>query len=134
MGLFDKLLGKGRSATGDQPVVELEARAKASVEVGRERAAGIIETQAAGLAFRCTQDPELAAFAEEVVEREMLHSIEIQFLWGFFFMHVQEFALPTNGFDRIKLHLIDWLMTMRGLAKRGLGHCRGLHCGKGGER
>jgi len=113
MGLFDKLLGRG-GGTGSGGVAELEARAKESIERGRERAIGILDTQAAGLAFRCTQDPELGELLEEVVRRNMLLGMKMQFLWGFFFMHVQEFDLPTNGFDRIKLHLIDWLINEQG--------------------
>ncbi|MBL8643488.1 MAG: hypothetical protein JNK21_06115 [Rhodospirillaceae bacterium] len=109
MGLFDKLRGKGNGQTAD-----LKARAKESIELGRERAARILETQAAALAFRSTQDAEFAAFAEEAIRRHVFLSMEMQFLWGYFFMHVQEFDLPTNGFNRIKLHLIDWLMNERG--------------------
>lgn len=114
MGLFDKLKGKGNGHTAD-----LEARTKQSIERGRERAASILETQAAGLAFRCTQNAELAAFAEEAVRRKVFLSMEMQFLWGYFFMHVQEFDLPTNGYDRIKLHLIDWLINERGYSFEG---------------
>jgi len=116
MGLFDKLLGKGSSKDA---TAELEARAKESIELGRARAAGILETQAAGLTFRCTQNAEFAAFAEEAVRRKVFLSMEMQFLWGYFFMHVQEFDLPTNGYDRIKLHLIDWLMNERGYSFEG---------------
>jgi hypothetical protein len=111
MGPLDKLLGKSQ---GNNERDELEALAKESIELGRERAAAILETQEAGLAFRSTQDSEFAEFAVDAVRRDLFMSMEMQFLWGYFFMHVQEFKLPTNGFDRIKLHLIDWLIHGRG--------------------
>ena len=41
--------------------------------------------------------------------------IELQFLWGVFHEFVQEYRqLPTNGFDRIKLHLIEHLIRVHG--------------------
>lgn len=41
---------------------------------------------------------------------ELILSIELQFLWGFFHEHVIRFDLPTNGFDRIKLHLLGYMI------------------------
>lgn len=46
---------------------------------------------------------------------EIMLDIELQFLWGVFRELVQEYpGLPTNGFDRVKLHLIMRLMDAHG--------------------
>ncbi|MDP3262451.1 MAG: hypothetical protein U1E06_07880 [Tabrizicola sp.] len=44
----------------------------------------------------------------------ILLSFELQFLWGVFHEFVQTKPLPTNGYDRILLHTIDWLVNERG--------------------
>lgn len=43
-----------------------------------------------------------------------LESVELQFLWGVHHEFVQTKPLPTNGYDRILVHLIDWLVNGRG--------------------
>lgn len=54
---------------------------------------------------------------------EMMRSIEFQFLWGVFHEFVQEYPdLPTNGFDRIKLHLISRLMDAHGQSFEAARH------------
>jgi hypothetical protein len=44
----------------------------------------------------------------------MLLSFELQFLWGFFHEYVQTTNLPVNGYDRIKLHLVERLIDDHG--------------------
>lgn len=62
---------------------------------------------------------ESAALYEDglggLLDDRLMLSIEMQFLWGVFHELVQEYPhLPTNGFVRIKLHLIRYLMDARG--------------------
>lgn len=76
----------------------------------RQRAADLAERIMAG---------EMAALDTEgladLFNDKMMLSIELQFLWGIFHEFVQEYRnLPTNGFDRIKLHLIERLMDTHG--------------------
>jgi len=57
------------------------------------------------------EDQGLATLFED---KTML-SIELQFLWGVFHELVQEYpSLPVDGFDRIKLHIIERLMNTYG--------------------
>lgn len=51
----------------------------------------------------------------DLCDDKIMLSIELQFLWGVFRELVQEYPdLPTNGFDRVKLHLIMRLMDAHG--------------------
>jgi hypothetical protein len=61
-------------------------------------------------------------FTEEVVL-----SLEIQFLWGVFREVIRNApALPTNGHERIRLHLMAFLMKARGKTMESAGlHARG---------
>ena len=85
-------------------------------------------------AHKAAAEDELARardFAQQIMERERavfnaeglgelfddttMLSIELQFLWGAFHELVQEYPiLTTNGFDRIKAHLILRLMNVHG--------------------
>lgn len=46
----------------------------------------------------------------DVLDKDLMLSIELQFLWGFFHEFVHEYPnFPTSGYDRAKLHLIERL-------------------------
>lgn len=74
--------------------------------------------RASDLAERIMADERAALDIEglaDLFNDKMMLSIELQFLWGIFHEFVQEYRdLPTNGFDRIKLHLIQRLMDSHG--------------------
>lgn len=47
---------------------------------------------------------------------EIMRWIKVQFLWGVFYEVVADGPdFPTNGYDRLLLHVIDFLMKERGL-------------------
>jgi hypothetical protein len=66
----------------------------------------------------CLIDPDLAKFAADG-GRPLHLAFETQFLWGFFHEYVQSEDFPTGGYDRIKLHLMQRLMTFHGYDIKG---------------
>ena len=89
------------------------AAAAEHVSIARARAAALMDRVHGRFFAECFADIEMATFFGEEGDK-LLISFELQFLWGFFHEVVAEVTLPTNGYDRIKLHLIDWLVSARG--------------------
>ena len=86
---------------------------------GRAMAAGCIQRQLDGVTPHVLRDNIFMQFYNKFAAHDAIFtSFELQFLWGFFFAHVQTYNAPTNGFDRIKLHLIDWVTQ---LEEAGIG-------------
>ena len=58
----------------------------------------------------------------------VIFSIELQFLWGVFHEAVASGpAFPTNGYDRILLHIISYLMRERAMTlEQARGHALGV--------
>ncbi|MDV2966016.1 hypothetical protein RZ532_08525 [Nitratireductor aquimarinus] len=73
----------------------------------------IISESKAHLLAECYRDTELSKFISDKGELFIL-SIEIQFLWGLFHEYVASNPMPLNGFDRITLHLTNWLIEKHG--------------------
>jgi hypothetical protein len=90
----------------------LEERVHLYKEEGMRRAE-LMDVVKGEFLRECSVDPQLAQFAAERSPLMQL-SFELQFLWGFFHEHVQTADLPVNGYDRIKLHLVERLVTAHG--------------------
>jgi hypothetical protein len=90
-----------------------------TLEFGREKANKVIEFLHDELVRAVPENPELMSYLLRAMKSDapdeviIYESFDLQFLWGFFFEHVQRYDLRTNGFDRIKIHLIDWLVNYR---------------------
>jgi hypothetical protein len=91
----------------------LEERARLYREEGMRRADQLMHVAKGAFLRECFLDPEFAKFAADGGAKMQL-SFELQFLWGFFHEHVQTADLPVNGYDRIKLHLTERLVTVHG--------------------
>ena len=68
------------------------------------------------LAQQIMEREKAVLYAEGIgLNDKLMLSIELQFLWGVFRELVQEYPdLPTNGLDRVKLHLIMRLVDVHG--------------------
>ena len=90
-----------------------EDYARRCMEEGRalskEASAGMMTAIMSG----SIKSPRVARFVSDG-GANLLLSFEFQFLWGGLHEFVQTKPLPTNGYDRILLHLVDWLVNERG--------------------
>lgn len=86
---------------------QLEPVASEAVDRGKAMAREMMEREYTLLGVKELVGPEEGA----------LLTAEMWFLWGVFHEFVQEYPdLPTNGFDRIKLHLAAHLQDTRQIA------------------
>ena len=76
------------------------------------KAADVINMQLAYLYAESRNDDQLRKYLADQGDGFQT-SFELQFLWGFFLEHTREYDLPTDQIDRVKLHLVDWLIRFR---------------------
>lgn len=110
LGLRFALL-KSMIKTRNQP--EQKALAEEAMMRGMELAKKALDFEHGGVMAAALEDPSAFADEEGALEQGLLY-VERQFLWGLFHEFVHEYPTPVNSYDRIKLQLINWLMTARG--------------------
>lgn len=81
---------------------------------GARRAQELIEAERIELFRESIKDADFTRYVVKLGQDFVLQ-IELQFLWGFFHEYVKTRRFPTNGFDRISLHLIHHLIHFQNL-------------------
>jgi len=92
---------------------EREERARRYTDEAMLRADEIMDRVKGRMFSECFTDHGLATRVANAGPKLVL-SFELQFLWGFFHEFVQTEEFPTNGYDRIKLHLLHRLVRVHG--------------------
>jgi hypothetical protein len=96
----------------------VEAMERAEAALGRVKDAAFWEA---------TGNPEFARYLAERGAVWLL-SFELHFLWGYFYAHSATEAFPTNGYDRIQILIVNWLVTRREYSlEDALSEVKALH-------
>lgn len=79
---------------------------------GHHVACELVENIFSRYMVACFGEPELAQILADAGEIP-LRRIETMLVWGIFHEHVQKVPTPVNGYDRISVHLIHYLIHTR---------------------